>query len=512
MNSPASGSSSFPVWKTGVPRVRIVLPLLCLVLLSGPAPAQPRLCAAGSWDLDGTLGVRAEVAEAGRRAVLAWEGEGPPGSGPPRGLAFGVTLPWITAGTLASAGLVRLAADPLAFGPASDVFAEEPGLVLDGSASSPSRKGLLLAVVPRALGLFLREAAAGGCEAGVAVLAGPWAGLLVEGLLEAAQPPADPPDGWYGPSSPGGLAALAAARLSWEGPRARASLAWGGSGGTLAAPGCFALAEASAGEQDSRAAVLVGFTDARYSPLSGTPRDAAFKAAAEARLGRPTGAVEAGLTMNGQLPQFDPSQAPALRWSTSIAVERCLGQGPRPALLRLEASRRAQPPGPGSPADGLDCTALLSLPARRLRLEAGAAAGEEGMQVHAAARWRLSGARPRRRGEAREWALSALDLDARLEDPRGDGRLSCGGELRVDGPGLDLLISLALEARTGRAAGLPAGVSLRLGWEARSLFRPSRPPAGPRAAGECRDGPWPAPPPARSARARPRPWPRRGSR
>lgn len=456
--------------------------VLCLALASRLPADSARLDLETSWQLPGVFRTRAELTGSAARAVLAWSGEGPPGRGT---LAYGVSCPWIRFGTLSPAGLIRETAHPLAYGPGSDVFREETGLVLDGSPLSPSRPGVIVFPVPGSLGLYCREAAGGRGEMGVVARAMPFDGLRVEGLAAAAQPPAGAPDGWCEGSAPGGLVGIAAARLALDRPGGRASITLGGSGGERAAPGAFLHASFGLGGTPCSAAFLLGLADSTYAALSGARCTEKLKAGGEVRIRRGAGALEAGCSFTAHQSPFSPEAVPAGDWNVTVAVERQLAPGSDQGHVRLEARGNLRRESDGTRADRCAFDAALALPVAGFVLEAGAAAVVSGTDLHAELRW----APPRR--TPRLW------LDARLSDCGPGCLLSVEAGMRLMRPWGDIWVAVGTEGWWPGQDGQAGTFQLRTGWQSLSRAFPTRRQGGPPAQGTSPGAVRPPTPPAR---------------
>ena len=151
--------------------------------------------------------------------------------------AFGLCAQGLLVGPVRPTGLLRELADPLGFGPGSDVFGEPSGLRLD-TAFSPERRGVAIGGPPGGCTLYLMRAGPVLCSGFLLDRPG-LQGAGAELLLGASEPSAGPPeDRWYlaEPGHPGGLLCHAAARLARRGAGVRGAAAAGLSVGERVPP------------------------------------------------------------------------------------------------------------------------------------------------------------------------------------------------------------------------------------------------------------------------------------
>ena len=458
--------------------------LLCLAVAQTPAPATAGSFRFGldSW-LDGPdrHGFRCEVSGAGSRLVLAYQGEGPPGGAAPGSLAFGLSTPWISAGTLAPAGLIRETANPLGFGPESDVFRENTGFALDGSVASPQRTAVLLMPVPGRLGLFCREGSGGGRQMGCFARAGPANGFVLEGFAALASPAVDArQEQWYARLSPfpGALLAQSSARLLLDLPRTAASLTLGVSGGGRSPPGTFLHAWVRMGEDAATAAFFLGLVDGSYTTLSGDGSLELLKASGTFAVRRSFGAAELSCSVGVGQPPFAPGGAPggaptgapggylATAGSAGASIERVYARGAAGSVrTRLEAQRSIRMEPDGSRSDSVDCTASLIARVRRLEVEAGASTDGAGARARASARWMPAGPVP----------LASLDVRFDCRDPAA--LLSAEARVRIERGGGTISLGAGIEelplARAGRPVDdLVRALRFHVGWETLRAYRP----------------------------------------
>ena len=441
-----------------------------------PAPAAAGSLRLGldSW-LDGPdrHGFRCELSSAGSRLIIAYQGEGPPGGTAPGSLAFGLSTPWISAGTLAPAGLIRETANPLGFGPESDVFREKTGFTLDGSAASPQRAAVLLMPVPGRLGLFCREDSGGGRQMGCFARAGPANGFFLEGFAALASPAADArQEQWYARFSPfpGALLAQSSARLLLDLPRTAASLTLGVSGGGRSPPGTFLHAWVRMGEETATAAFFLGLADGSYTTLSGDGSLELLKASGTFAVRRPFGAAELSCSVGVEQPPFAPPGAPAgvnaTAGSAGASIERVYARGAAGLVkARLEAQRSIRREPDGSRSDSVDCTASLIARVRMLEVEAGASTDGAGARGRASVRWMPAGPAP----------LASLDVRLDCRDPVA--LLSAEARVRIERRDGTISLRAGIEELPLAPAGRPVDDLVRalrfhVGWETLRAYRP----------------------------------------
>lgn len=400
-------------------------------------------------------------------------------------LAWGMSCPWIRFGTLAPEGLIREAAHPLGFGPASEVFREKTGLVLDGSADSPGLPGVVLYAVPGRAGMYWRAAPGGGGELGLVARTVPVDGVAAEWLAAAASPPAGSTEEWFPRLSPGGLLVATAVRLSCGLPRVSAILTAGRSGGERVATGNFLHAAFNAGDRAASAGFLLGLSDSAYTSLSGKRCSERFKVCGELELHQPTGTVEAGLSLGTRQPPFAVSGLPAPDISARLAVEKPLARESERRRLRLEVERRVGTRADGAPVDATDVSASITVSAGSLELEACASAGASGTSVQADAQWEPSG------------RAILLSLEGGVRDSGSGCLLSVQAGIHFARRDSGLWIEAGMEELGLTDRGRAGSVFLRAGWKTVSAAFPTRRPAGPRVPGGIPSGDGLPPLPAR---------------
>jgi hypothetical protein len=399
-------------------------------------------------------GFRCELSDAGSRLLLAYQGEGPPGAAAPGCFAFGLSTPWIRIGTLSPAGLIRETANPLGYGPESDVFSEETGFRLDGSVSSPQRAAVLLMPVPGRVGVFYRVGPGGRGQAGCFARSEPGHRLAVEGLAAVAAPAAaGQQEEWFPRLSPfpGALVAQYAARLLMDLPGAAASATLGLSGGERRPPGAFLHAGLRMGDDSASAALLLGLADGNYTTLSGEGCFERLSARGTFAIRRPSGAVELRCSLDVGQPRFAPARYLPTAGSVgaSIERERPLGAvGSVTARIEAERSVHIEPDGGG--ADSVDCSASLIASSKALEVEAGLSTDGSRADARASAHWTP--------------ARSALgaSLDVRLAFGDCAPLLSAETRFRLERESSAITFGAGLEERALR---------LSLGWEVLSPCR-----------------------------------------
>jgi hypothetical protein len=438
--------------------------------LPAPATAGSFRLGLDSW-LDGPdrHGFRCEVSSPGSRLILAYQGEGPPGGTAPVSLAFGLSTPWVSAGTLAPAGLIRETANPLGFGPESDVFHEDTGFTLDGSAASPQRSAVLLMPVPGRLGLFCREGSGGGWQMGCFGRAGPANGFVLEGFAALASPAADArQEQWRARLSPfpGALLAQSSARLLLDLPRTAASLTLGVSGGERSPPGTFVHARVRMGEEAATAAFFLGLVDGSYRTLSGDGSFELLKASGTFAVSRPFGAAEFSCSVGVGQPPFAPVGYLATDCSAGASIERVYARGAAGSVrTRLEAQRSFRMEPDGSRSDPVDCTASLIGRVRTVEMEAGASTDGAGVRALASVRWMPAGPAP----------LASLDVRLDCRDPAA--LLSAEARFRIERRDGTISLGAGLEelplARAGPIGDdLVRALRFHVGWETLRAYRP----------------------------------------
>jgi hypothetical protein len=436
--------------------------------------------------------------------VAAWQGTGPPAPGAAGSLAFGVSLPRLRAGTLAPSGLLREAANPLGFGAGSDVFREDTGLRLDGSAGTPARLGVLLMPVAGVLGLYVAEGQVRGGELGIFAVLQPARGVTVDVLACAADP--DPPDpagqpgpaaqppsssgDWYGAPASVGVRGVAAARLRAAGPGMSASITAGVSAGAQGGQGHFLHAAAKAAGRVLSAALLIGVADGGWRNLAGRRSAAEARACARLRVSGPSGAAEADACVEAGMPPFGAGAAVASGLQITGALETGTSLGGALQSFRLEADVSIRSQDRSSRAGTAACTlrfedadgAWAARCAFAAEAQAAAAAGP-------CACWRPASVRAVV-GVTPVGCPLGVEIDARASGLSGACRVSVRTTLCLERDSRRSAAAAAARAPRSESWWMEAGFEelgvgpagpagklvLRAGWETVSPVFPSRPP------------------------------------
>lgn len=408
-----------------------------------------------SW-MEGPVGqgFRCEISDAGSRLLLAYQGEGPPGCAASGCFAFGLSTPWIRIGTLSPTGLIRETANPLGYGPESDVFSEETGFTLDGSVSSPQRAAVLLMPVPSRLGVFYRGGPGGSGQAGCFARTEPGHRLAVEGLASVAAPAAaGQQEEWFArlPPFPGALIAQSAARLLMDLPGVAASATLGLSSGERRPPGAFFHAGVRIGDDSASAALLLGLTDGLYTTLSGEGCFEQLSARGAFAIRRPSGAAEIRSSLDVGQPWFAPARYLPTAGSIGVSIERERPLGAVGSVTaRIEAERSVRIWPDGDRTDSVNCSAWLITRSRALEVEAGLSTDGSRADARACARWT-----PAR-------SVLGASLDAGLAFGDCAPLLSAEMRFRLERKGSAVTFGVGIEERALRFS---------LGWEA---LRPNR--------------------------------------
>jgi hypothetical protein len=250
----------------GVNRVVISALLLGCSLVAPTRGADRDLEIRLSWP--GGVAARCGIPLGSSRLVLIG-GDGPGGA---IGFVVGLDGSFVRAGPLAEAGLLRVAAGPLDFGPGTEVTSETTGLRLDGSFDAQAEASVQVALLPEVLHLFLLRPPGGAAALGGTL------GPLCRGALSldvaAAVSAAGPPvvdTVWFrdGPPTPPGLVLLGTARIRLGLPHVSAAVSAGASAAERAPPGWFAIGTGSLDVGDSGIDLLAAAASAGYLELGG---------------------------------------------------------------------------------------------------------------------------------------------------------------------------------------------------------------------------------------------------
>ncbi len=438
-----------------------MLPVLVLVILavsSCVAAAEPvTLQLSTSFDESSALLNRGELRAGDFRLALAGRFDALL-SRPDASFLAGLSSPWLRAGPLSPAGLLREASNPLGFGAGSDVFVERTAFVLDESFPGPPA-GILLMPVARSLGVFCRPLAGGGEWIGCMASAFHRPGVSMEGFLSMSDPSAQPaPEEWTSPRAvfPGGRILSSAGRLLMEtGPFGLAATL-GASKGELVPPGAFFHFHAAVRTGILGVHFLLGSAEGTYTAPTGEHPAEAVVASTAILLSSPRGTVDLRVSQATSQPAFSPHPFRATRSEASFEVERTVA-APGEILLRavIRGGTIIHDDVQGARSRFSRCSALAGARMAPFRLEAGAGwNATEGASILTTGEATLD-----RRGSRAgfEGSLSHLDGDARTFSgllsfrlERRDIRLSVSAgvaDLRLRGPAAD--VSRALRFSVG---------------------------------------------------------------
>jgi hypothetical protein len=309
-----------------VPRRALAAALLLLLPLRAHAE---QLSLDSSWELGGPLALRGALELEGTR--LFWGcGDCAKALGDLDGASFrfGVSTPWLRAGHLSRAGLLRVAYNPLGFSPQSDVFFEQTGLPLERSLDG-GRPGLLLMPLKDVLGLYYMDegqgAAAYGCFA--SILSSEGSG--VEGFVTFSQPDAQGSgEEWFSSRAPfpGGKLLVAGTRCRISVPGAALSAAVGTSRGGRAGPGGFWQVRGSLLGTGAYATLLVSGMDGLYRTPRGTGFEEAQCFAAAGGISNPSGSASVRYSLTIDQPAPVPHPCRATREELAARIERILAR------------------------------------------------------------------------------------------------------------------------------------------------------------------------------------------
>ncbi len=347
--------------------MRALRVLVILAIAGAVASAEPvSLQLSTRYDLGSGLLERGELRSGDFRVAMA--------GGPDVPILAGVSCPWLRAGPLSPAGILREAANPLAFQAGSDVFVERTAFVLEESFPAPP-SGVLLMPVSRSLGVFCRSLADGGQWIGVMASAFHRPGVSVEGFLSMANPPAQTAgEEWLSAQAPfaGGRVLSSAGRLLVEtGPLGLAAT-MGISQGELVPPGTFCHFHASLRTGVLGLYLLLGTADTGYTSPAGEHPAETRMASAALRLSSSQGSADLRVSQATGHPSFSPHPFLAARSEASFEVERMLPL-PGETLLRacLQGSTIIHADPDGAREASRRCSALLGVHVSPFRVEAG---------------------------------------------------------------------------------------------------------------------------------------------
>jgi hypothetical protein len=435
------------------------------VFLGAPAglPAGP-LAVDTSWEWGGGLSVRGALALDSALLTGACR----------NGSAFAAAIetPWLRAGPLCPAGLLRVAYDPLGFSPQSEVFSELTGLVIDSTLES-EKPGIVMMPVPEILGMYFVNDPPG-TFGWCASLVSPQ-GSGVEGFLSLSRPLPEPPgDEWVSsrPLYPGGQLLVAGTRILFAVPGLEMAAALGASQGEQVGQGAFWQLRASVHGAGAWAVFLAAGADREYRTPRGTGFDEGQELAAACGVAGAPGSARLLCSFLLCHPEMAPHPCRATREALEAGGELVLARrrGVEVALGaqgRVRVARGADGGCEVSPR----CAAALRVGVGRFR----ASAGVEGVGTE----------------------TLALFLDTELLRRAASPGFACSSRWEADRAGGVLLTgflcvrvpldqgSIAVQAGVERlpaAAGrvdLRESLRLRLSWTAGGATnpRPGSPPA-----------------------------------
>jgi hypothetical protein len=307
-----------------VPRRAFAAALLLLLPLRAHADA---LSLDASCELEGPLALRGALELEDAR--FSWGcGDCAKALGHLDGGSFrvGVATPWLRAGHLSRAGLLRVAYNPLGFSPQSDVFFEQTGLPLERSLDG-GRPGLLLMPLKDALGLYCLEEGQGAPACGCfgSILSSEGSG--VEGFLSFSQPDAENSgEEWFSSRAPfpGGKLLVAGTRCRISIPGAALAVALGTSRGERAAPGGFWQVRGSLHGTGAYATLLVSGMDGLYRTPRGSGFEEAQCFAAAGGISNPLGSASVRYSFTIDQPAPVPHPCRATREELAARIERIL--------------------------------------------------------------------------------------------------------------------------------------------------------------------------------------------
>jgi hypothetical protein len=210
---------------------------------------------------------------------------------PPTQWAVGFSGPLVTAGPVSLHGIFTPLYNPLAHGPASEVFAEPPELSLDIDLEVARRRGLQLSLIPGHWNLVCVYEQQIGAQLGstIAISFGRGVDFALAGMLSS--PPERIEDGWYSdrPLFPGGLISHLAGSVSWQLDPFALALIAAASGGRCVAGGTLLTLNLSLSTAPADLSLIFGFCSPQYFTPEGDSGDLEWIAAA--RIERDFGAL-----------------------------------------------------------------------------------------------------------------------------------------------------------------------------------------------------------------------------
>lgn len=392
--------------------------------LACPAPAAPITAEVASRiEWPGSFSVHCSVPLG--PADLLLHGEAGPG-GQVR-LVAGLDGPFVRAGPLAVAGLLREAAGPLGFDPGSVVSEEATGLRFDGSMSGRQELSVQVILVPEACSLFWLHPEAGSGILGCTIGTGRRA-VTFEAAASVCDPGADAAEEeWIGDrrQRPSGRVLHGASRVSVSLPWMSATVSGGMSAAERAPPGWFALCMADVGRGSSGLDLMAAGASSAYLELGGSGGSGGLRAGARIRLAGRLARIHARYVLSVGLPGFIPGPFLPSEEEFALVMERRWPCGVGAWEAGLSLSNRIETDADGTKVD--DPSGTLSAGWSSSRLHAGAAVDVD------------------RDGGAR------VEISAGTTDPRGGG--GAGGEVRCAWSGSDpACLSLAGHCRFVRGS------------------------------------------------------------
>jgi hypothetical protein len=339
----------------------------CLVCPSAAAP--PAAEVACRIEYPGSLGVRCSV-PLGAAGLLLCGGAGPDGR---VRLVAGLDSPFVRAGRLSAAGLLREAAGPLGFDPGSLVSDEATGLRFDGSMSGPQELSVEVILAPETCSLFWLHPETGpgilGCTFGTG-----GGSLSIEAAAAVCDPGSDgPADGWIldSASIPAGRVLNGASRIGVSLPGLSATISGGISAAERAPPGWFALCTAVLGRGGSGLDLVAAGASATYITLGGGGMPGGLRAGARVRLAGRLARIHARYVLTVGLPGFVPGPFLPSKEELAFDFVRRWPCGVGAWEAGLDLSNRIETGADGTKID--DPTGTLSAGWNSSRLHAGAA-------------------------------------------------------------------------------------------------------------------------------------------
>ena len=341
--------------------------LCCLACPSAAAPSAAE--AACRIEYPGSIGVRCSV-PLGPASLMLSGAAGPDGR---IRLVAGLDSPFVRAGPLAAAGLLREAAGPLGFGPGSDVSGEATGLRFDGPGSGRHELSVEVILVPEACSLFWLHPESGSGILGCTFATG-GGSLAFEAAAAVRDPgPGDPAEGWIldDASIPAGRVLNGASRIGVSLPGLSATISAGISAAERAPPGWFALCTAAIGRGGSGFDLVAAGSSSAYLELGGGGMPGGLRAGARVRFAGRLARIHARYLLSVGLPGFVPGPFLPSKEEIAFDLERRWPGGVGAWEAGLDLSNRIETCADGTKID--DPAGTLSAGWSSPRLHAGAA-------------------------------------------------------------------------------------------------------------------------------------------